>query len=251
MPARGGRRDDGVGPVVVRHESVHHREALGRREPAIRQQQPEAREHPPGARVRDVGVGGERHPGPGRGGEVPDGAARAGQVEVDERGGPAAAEHDVGRVHVVVADQPSPEARRDGRARPPVPGRVERGGRAVVRAQERGHADQGVIGQKLKGKRRDGGSAGHVGEGFQVPRNRENSRGPAEPGGAQVGEQCVGAFPARGQRPHHRVPDPQHASPVRGPAGQDQPGPGRSPSRSTGRSPGGVRGEPGRRRAPG
>ena len=54
-------------------------------EPARRQEHPEPVERAALAAVGDVRLVEQRHEQPRRGGEVPDGAARAGQVEVDER----------------------------------------------------------------------------------------------------------------------------------------------------------------------
>ncbi len=76
-----------------------------------------------------VGLVEQRHERPGSGGEIPGHAARAGQVEVDERGRPPVPEHHVGRVDVVVAQRcrcgsgraPGAARRRTrpGRRRPP------------------------------------------------------------------------------------------------------------------------------------
>ena len=78
---------------------------------------------------------------PRRRGEVPDRAARPGPVEIDERDGPAVTEDQVGRVDIVVADQPGAEAGRD-RPGPDIPCRVERCRGPVVPAQQVGDAHQ-------------------------------------------------------------------------------------------------------------
>ena len=249
VAAARGLGDDGVGPVVIGHDRLGHGAALPGRQPARLQQQPEPVQHPPGSAVGNVVVAGQRHPRAGRRREVPGGAARAGQVEVDERDRPPAVEHQVRGIHVVVADQAGPEGGRD-RARPPVPGRVERGGRAVVAAQQVRDARQGVVGQDLRAQRREGRGAGHVGERLGAGIAGQDGRCPVEAGVAQVRQQGVRRLPARRRRADHGVAGPHHAPPVRGAAGQHlvPGGPGCRPG-AVGRRP--RRGRAPRRGGPG
>ena len=127
-------------------------------------------------------------------------APRAGQVEVDERDRPPVAEHHVGRVDVVVADQAGAVAGRD-RPRPGVAGRVEGGHRPVVAAQQVGDADQGLVGEHVLGERRDRRPARDVGErlghraGARAPGARRRSR-PRPGGRAARGWRASRARPA-------------------------------------------------------
>src|SRR5262245_39238325 len=124
VPGAGRVGDDGTAPVVVVQDRLGDLTALGERQPIGVQQEAEPPERLALPGVGDVALITQRGPVPGGGGEIPDDAARAGPVKVDEGGRRTIAEYQVGRVDVVVADQPGGETRRNG-PRPPVPGRVE------------------------------------------------------------------------------------------------------------------------------
>src|SRR5690242_15662207 len=113
VAGRGRLGDDGVGPVVVGHHRLGHATAPGPVKTAGRQEDPEPLERAAAAAVGDVLVGLERRPVARGRGEIPLRRAGAGPVEADERDGPAAAVHLVGRRHVAVADQAGAELGRD------------------------------------------------------------------------------------------------------------------------------------------
>src|SRR5580698_6979956 len=102
MAGGGGLGDDRVGPVVVGHHGLGHETPLGPGQPARVHEHPEPLQRPALPAVGDVLVVQERGPAAGRGGEVPDGAAGAGQVKVDQPDRQAVTEYQVGRVYVVV-----------------------------------------------------------------------------------------------------------------------------------------------------
>src|SRR2546430_7174962 len=126
--------DDGTAPVVVVQDRVGDLTTLGEGQPIGVQQEAEPPERLALPGVGDVALIAQRGPVPGGCREIPDDAARAGQVEVDEGRSRAVAEYHVGRVDVVVADQPGGEAGRNAPG-PAVPGRVERRCGIVIPAQ--------------------------------------------------------------------------------------------------------------------
>src|SRR6266567_5525689 len=116
--------DDGAAPVVVVQDRPGDLAALGKGQAVGVQEETEPGERPALPGVGDIALVAERGPVPGGRRKIPDDAARAGQVEVDEGGSRATAEYQVGRVDVVMADQPGGEAGRYG-PWPPVSGGVE------------------------------------------------------------------------------------------------------------------------------
>ncbi len=219
LVAGGGRLgDDRVRPVVVGHDRLGHVPTVGAAQPAGEQEDPEPLQHATAAAVGDVLVVLQRHPGARGRGEVPGGAAGPGQVEVDQADGAAVAEHQVGRMYVVVADQAGSELGRD-RAGPGVSRRVEGRRGEVVAAQQVGHAHQGGVGERIGRQRQDRGPAVYVGERLGAGADRQDARGAVEAGGRQVGEEGMGSAPAGRGRPEHGVADADHQAAVGGAAG--------------------------------
>jgi xylitol oxidase len=217
----GGLGDDRVRPVVVGHDRLGHPPSAGPGQAAGVQEDAEPVQRAALPAVGDVPVVLQRRPVAGGGGEVPGGAAGTGPVEVDERDRPAVAEHQVGGVHVVVADQAGPELGRD-RPGPPVSRRVEGRRGEVVTAQQVRHAHQGGVGERVLGQGRDRGLAVHVGQHLGGGGGRQHAGGAVEAGRAQVGQQGVGGPPAGRDGPDHGVAD-AHDQPAVGGAARQGP----------------------------
>jgi hypothetical protein len=163
VPVGGRGADDVVAPLVVLPDGRHERFPVGVGEPVAVDEQPEARQRPAATGVVDVAIRPQRRPQPRGAGDVPDAAARTGEIEVDERHGPPAAEDDVVQVDVVVADQPAGEGL-GRRRRPGVRRGVEAADRPVVGAEQVGHADQGLVGERPRGRGMGDRGAADVGE---------------------------------------------------------------------------------------
>ena len=174
---------------MVGHDGFGHPTAVGAAQPAGVQQDPEPLQRAALAAVGDVRLVQQRRPVARGRGEVPDGTARPGPVEVNQGHGPAVAEDQIGGVGVVVADQV-------------------------------GHADQGGVGERVLSQGRDGGLPVDVGQGLDGGIGRQHPGGAVEADLGQVGEQGVGREPAGRGRAAHGVTDPDDQTAIGGAAGQ-------------------------------
>src|SRR3954453_4683612 len=112
VAVRGSPSHDVVAPLVIGADRRHDVVAFVVVESVAVGEKPEAGKCPASPGVPDQLVRTDGGPQPCRAGDVPDAAAGAGQVEVDERHRSPLPEDDVVQVHVVGADQSAGEGRR-------------------------------------------------------------------------------------------------------------------------------------------
>jgi hypothetical protein len=89
MSGRGGLGDDRIGPIMTGHYGLGYVTALGAGQLAGVKEDPESFDGAALPAVGDVLVVLQRRPVARGGGEIPGGAARPGEVEVDQCNGPA------------------------------------------------------------------------------------------------------------------------------------------------------------------